>query len=174
MPTAIQKVLLFLAQNPHKEFYDSEIFRRLNNLSKASVNNALRILAERELTERVIRGRVAFNRIKEELPEIKHLKILANILRVKKIIEPIGDIIKKVVLFGSSSSGENRADSDLDIFIISDRPEMVRRKIIKDDSIQLIIKKSSEMIFFRKKNNVFYEEIQKGIIIMDVIYEKNI
>ena len=129
--SATQRVLAFLAQNPDKEYYDSEIFREMNELSRAAVNNALRALADNGLTERIIKGRIAFNRIKEDLPEIKYFKILLNTQRVRKIIEPAADLVKKVILYGSSAQGENRSDSDLDIFIVTDKPDLVRKSSSK-------------------------------------------
>lgn len=173
-PTAQLKVLFFLCHNPNKEFFDKELFDLIGDVSRASVNNALNTLAGFGLIKRERKGKICLNSINSEKPEIKYFKKLSNIIEAVNILSPAKDLINKAILFGSYSTGENSADSDIDVFIIAKNSNAVKDKIGFHDRLQLIIKKPSEMIKFRNNNEVFEKEIQKGITLWDKANEENL
>jgi len=168
--TSVQRVLCFLINYQEKELYDSEIQRAIPSISKASVNNALRHLYSSNLTTRLKKGKISVNKLKD-LPELKLFKQMINVIKAKKILLPTFRFIDQAILYGSCAKGENDSTSDMDIFIISDDPIKVRSLLFANKKLQIIIKKKSELIRFRKDNEEFYQEITKGIKIVDK-YEK--
>ncbi|MFH1222997.1 MAG: nucleotidyltransferase domain-containing protein, partial [Pseudomonadota bacterium] len=76
-------------------------------------------------------------------------------------------------LYGSCARGDNRTDSDMDVFIVSDSPEKVRKHLSRNKKLQTVIKKRSELLKFRKENSEFYKEVKQGITTISN-YEKTL
>ena len=86
------------------------------------------------------------------------------------IIESLKDTSQKIVLYGSASRGEDYADSDIDLFIISKAPDIAKKIILKSKlkrKIQSIIKTPADVPDFRANQKVFFEEINMGIILWE-------
>ena len=78
--------------------------------------------------------------------------------------------IVKLGLIGSFARGEQTEDSDIDLFVLSNQPESAQRIIQKSslsEKIQPVIKKQVEFIGLDKKKPLFYQEIEKGIILWE-------
>ena len=169
--TAPQKVLEFLVLNSDKEFYDSEIFRELETLSRSAVNKSLRALFSQGLIHRHQKGNITLNKLNTYNPEVKYYKLIVNIKNAKKILEPARGNISKAILFGSCASGENDSRSDIDLFIICDDTKKVKNKIHYSEKLQLIAKENTEAFVFKKENEEFWNQIEKGIVLWDKFEE---
>jgi predicted nucleotidyltransferase len=167
MTSAVQRVLAFLADNEDQEYYDAEIFRNIDNISRAAVNKALRDLAKLGLTSRINRGKVFMNKIKAEIAEVKQYKILINAARARAYLKQVEEFISKAILFGSCAIGENNSKSDIDLFIVTQKVDLVGGKLRKHERLQLIIKKPAEMLDFPVKNKALYDQINKGLTLID-------
>lgn len=164
-----QKILSFLIQNPEKEYFDREI-SRLTGVSRAGANFALRDLAKEGLISREKRGRMYFYKVSSNNILITHLKILQNIVFLDHLVEKLKKVSLKIILYGSASKGENAADSDIDIFIMTRNPDEVEEVIFKDklrEKIEYVANTPNDFISLKKKNPVFYKEIEKGIILWE-------
>jgi len=76
----------------------------------------------------------------------------------------------RIVLFGSASRGEDRASSDIDLFILSKDPENIRELLTSYKAarkIQPIVLAPAEWSEFRKREKAFFEEIEKGIVLWE-------
>jgi len=93
---------------------------------------------------------------------------------IESLLEPL--ILKmqplsvRIVLFGSASRGEDAASSDIDLFILSKDSETIGQFLASfktDRKIQPIILEPAEWPDFREREKVFFEEIEKGIVLWE-------
>lgn len=165
--TNCQKILSFLIKNPDKEYFDREI-SKLTGVSRAGTNFALRDLAKEGLILRDKRGRMYFYKTPADNVLIKYLKISQNIAFLFYLIEKLKKTSLKIILYGSAAKGENTAESDIDIFIMTRYPEEAEKIIFKDklrEKMQYIIKTPTDFIKYKKNKPVFCKEIEEGIIL---------
>lgn len=167
--TNAQKILSFLIQNPDKEYFDRQI-SKLTGVSKAGANFALRDLAKEGLLVREKKGRMYFYKALSNIPGIRYLKILQNIISLNHLIEKLKRYSLKIILYGSAAKGENTSDSDIDVFIMTRDIEEVREIIFKDklrERMQYVVHTPNDFIKSRKNSPVFYREVEKGIVLWE-------
>ena len=83
---------------------------------------------------------------------------------------PTKPLSSKIVLFGSSSRGENTPDSDIDLLIISRNKERVIQQIKSHRNkrnIQSIVYSNLNFIEKKKTDPIFYEQANKGIVLWE-------
>lgn len=165
---AWQKVLSFFCQNPSISIHDSEISRRIKDLSLASVNNALRGLSESGLIERRREGRQMYNKLNLKHSLLKHCRVFLNILYLYPVLEEFKEEAKKIILFGSYFEGTNTEDSDIDVFLVTDSPAFKIQRIVSkfnlSNKLKPVIRTSAQYLKLKKEEPVFFEEINRGII----------
>ena len=171
--TATQKALDFLAANTDGQFTEKEI-SEATGVKKSAVNLALRDLVNEKLILKKKIGRTSlYNADKDDLL-IKEIKILQNILILSPLIEALRSESQKIILFGSSAKGENTSESDIDIFVLSNNTDKVRKIVNSSaprDKIQLIAKTPKEMLLINRQKPFFYQEIERGKTLLEN-YEK--
>ena len=167
--TAAQKVWGFLCQNPQQAFFSAEVAHRIL-LSKGGVNQILRTMADQGLLQTEKKGRMIFYRVDPRSPLVKQFKVFRNVALAEELTKKVRPFCEKVILFGSCARGEDTPESDLDIFVVSRQKDKVREVVapVKEKrKVQLIIKTPQEFIGLDKKEPVFYEEIQRGIVLWE-------
>jgi predicted nucleotidyltransferase len=167
--TNTQKVLGFLLSHPNEEFYDRQI-ADLSGISRSGTNFALRELAEAHLVHREKRGRMCFYSVDDQDSLIKQLKILHNIALLRSLMQKLEAMSLKIILYGSAALGENRADSDIDIFIQTREPKKAKKVLYRDplrEKIQYTVSTPNEFAKLKKENPVFHREISKGITLWE-------
>jgi len=163
------KVLSYLAEHPGKEFLSSEIQKAIS-ISRAGVYIALGELTRQNLVSKAKKGKLLFYSIIYDDSAIKQFKILKNILALRPLVSKLKLLSKKIVLYGSTSRGENDPTSDIDLFILSQKPEEAKKMIafIKTrQKIQSVIKTPSELADFKGKEKTYYTEVDRGIILWE-------
>lgn len=167
--TVNQRVLSFLSSYPEEKFHEREISRRVR-ISLGAANKAVKSLWKAGLISRDQRGRMCFYSIQKN-PIIRIYKILNTVLMLQPLIEKIGKISHKIVLFGSAANGTNNSVSDIDLFVISDDPWETGKEInryadkLLPGKIQPYIKSPEEML--QEKGDAFYQQIEKGIVLWE-------
>lgn len=169
--TSTQRILVFLATHLDEEFTEKTISRQ-TGVKKSATNLALRNLTGADLIIRRRIGRSSLFKADSRENMIREIKILNNMENLAPLLKKMKKISDKIVLFGSAADGTNTKDSDVDLFVLSAKPDSIR-KIINDSSlsekIQLIVKSPKEMIAVKKKNILLFSEIGKG----RTLWEKN-
>ncbi len=163
------KVLSHLAENPGREFLSSEIQKAIS-ISRAGVYIALGELARQNLVSKAKKGKLLFYSIIYDDSAIKQFKVLKNVLALRPLVSKLKPLSKKIVLYGSTSRGENDPASDIDLFILSNEPEIVKKVIssIKTrQKIQSVIKTPSELADFKEKEKTYYAEVDRGITLWE-------
>lgn len=163
------KVLSYLAQHPGKEFLNSEIQKAIS-ASRIGVYFTLKDLVRQGLVSQQKRGKFLFYSIVYDDAAIKQFKVLKNVLALRSIVSKLKFSVRKLILYGSYSRGENDSTSDIDLFIISKDPEATKETIssIKTkQKIQAVIKTSSELTSFKESEKVFMQEVERGIVLWE-------
>ncbi len=103
-------------------------------------------------------------------PIIKQLKILKVIMFLDPLLKKIRNKSQKIILYGSSSRGENTKDSDIDLFVVTNsllEVEKIVGNSSKGKSIQLITRTPLKYIEMEKTDPIFYAEIERGIVLLE-------
>lgn len=163
------KVLSFMADNPGKEFLASEI-QKATSLSRGGVYIAVRELIKEKLVVKIPKGKFFIYSVAYNEPTVKQFKVLRNILFLNPIIAKLKISSKKLILYGSAGRGEDYSNSDIDLFVLSKDPEATKNTIASIKvrrKIQVVIKSPSEFASLKESDNVFYEEVNRGIVIWE-------
>jgi predicted nucleotidyltransferase len=163
------KVLSFLAENLGKEFLCGQIQKAVS-ISRAGLYIALGELTRQHLVSKTKKGNLLFYSIIYDDSAIKQFKVLKNVLALRSLVSKLKPISKKIVLYGSTSRGENAPSSDVDLFILSNEPgaiEKVMASIKTKQKIQSVIKTPSELADFKDKEKTYYAEVDRGITLWE-------
>lgn len=167
--TNAQKVLHFLIDHPIRDFLESEI-QKATKISKSGVNYALRALVTTDFLFRAKRGKVYFYTLNHKNLIVKQLKVIGTITQLNGLLKKLKPLVSKIILFGSSSRGENTPDSDIDLLIISHSKGSVQEqtKTLKSKrEIQPVICSNIELLEKKKNDPIFYEQVNKGIVLCE-------
>jgi len=163
------KVLFFMTENPGKDFLGSEI-QKATSLSRAGVYLALRDLIKQNLVIKANKGKFSIYSLAYSDPIVKQFKVLKNILSLKAAIDKIKPSAKKIILYGSASRGEDFADSDIDLFILSKETALTNqalRAVKIKRRVQAVIKSPSEASDIKERDSIFYDEVNRGIVLWE-------
>ena len=166
------KILKFLSIFPLEGFYVTEIAKKVS-LSKGAASLWLRKLCKKNMILAESRGKEVYYKINIFSPSIRQYKVLTNIVDLEPLIHRLKDSSRKIVLFGSSARGEDRLESDMDLFIVAKDPVSTQKIINNFKSIrkiQPIIKTAVQLTEFERSNKEFYSQITGGITLWE---EKN-
>lgn len=164
-----QKVLEFLTQAPGEEYLSKEI-QIATKISKAGTNFALNDLVSADFVKRKKRGKMHLYTVNYGHPVVKQLKILKVIIFLDPLLKKIKKQSKKIILYGSSSRGENTKDSDTDLFIVTNffqEVEKIVKNSYKGRGVQLITRTPLKYVEMEKTDPTFYTEIERGIVLWE-------
>lgn len=169
-PTTL-KVLEFFFANSRAEFHEREIIRNAK-ISKGSANNILRQLADLTLLTRTKKGRMVFYRLNAGEPLVKQLKILSNVWILRAFVAENQERTKKIILFGSGAEGTDVSESDIDIFILTDKKTPIKESVIRFNrksprKISPIILDVDEFVKMKKEDKPLFERIDRGVVLWE-------
>lgn len=168
-PSNSLKVLSFLADNPGREYLSSEILGPIS-MSRAGIYLALQELVARGLADKKERGRFHLYSVEHAHPLVKQFKVLKNTALLEPLLSRLSPSAIKIILFGSAGRGEDSSSSDIDIFVLTRDPEIIRELITSFScrrTIQPVIVVPAQWAAFREKNTVFWGEIDRGIVLWE-------
>lgn len=169
-PTTLKVLGLFFT-NPMDEFHEREVMRK-SKISKGSANKILRNLAKLDFLTRDERGRMVFYRLNMKNTVVKQFKILWNIWNLKSFVEKVKEKSKKIILFGSCAEGTDVKESDIDLSIITEEVESVKRNVSdfnkkSERKIAPIILDSVQFSKLKREDRPLYERIERGIVLWE-------
>ncbi len=85
----------------------SEIIKN-TKISKAGANIVLRELVKAGLVKRSVKGRTHLYQINFYDPLVKQFKVTETIVELYSLIKKLKDFSQQIILFGSTSRGENK------------------------------------------------------------------
>jgi len=170
------KILKLLVNRSDWLFNESEISRELK-IPKTTTHRALKTLREQNILREFKKtGRVVIYQLNEDNYLIRELiepflkkdnEII--IKKSKEFCQKIGKLIKVAILFGSSSRGEMKPISDVDIALITENSQelqkivsKIKTEFLENDSIIF-----STHIFTKKDFKKRYEK--KDPLVVDIV-----
>lgn len=168
--TPLLRVLDVLLRNPGVALADSEIAGRVVGVRRSAVHLALTTLHRLGIVQRSRAGRRCVNSVDPSHAWLAPFKIALNLLALGPLVEGLKPCSSRIVLFGSTASGTNREESDVDLLIVSSDAGSVLRAIDASglaERVQAIIKTPAEMLEFDAKEPVLLQEIRKGVTLWE-------
>ena len=160
------KILVFLARSPDDEFY----VREIAEITKSSVGGCHKVLTNLSNFDLITRrksGKNVYHKANTRNPSLKHLKIFVNILEIKDIVDMIKDNSRKVVLFGSCSTGEDITSSDVDLFVLTEKTGLIknalRGQFVNDRKVNALVLSPHRYITLKEKDPVLFKELTVGV-----------
>jgi predicted nucleotidyltransferase len=163
------RVLLFLARNSGKAFFEREIVDAAN-VSRSAVNMAARALHENGLIHRERRGRMNFYRVNEIHPFILQFKKLDTLASIEPMLAELRPLSRQIILFGSRADGTNVETSDIDLFILSAEREKVMKIIGRYGMklpIQAVVMNNQELVEMKEKDAAFHAQVKRGMTLWE-------
>ena len=169
----VLNILSYISKHTTKsrETTASVISKRLN-LSIGSVYETLKVLQVYGLIDSIVVGRATLYEPVRNNYLLKHFKIFDNLVKLQELAESLKGLSKKVILFGSCARGEDTLNSDIDLFVLTEDEyiEEVRKIIYNyeiDREIKPIIVDTFQLISIQTDDKVFWDEVNKGIILWE-------
>jgi predicted nucleotidyltransferase len=160
-----KKIINLLADYPNRQFFTKEISQK-TKVSLGGAHNSLKDLEKGKMIFMEQRGNMKFFQINFRSPLVRQTRIALAVNKLSKIIEKIKELSKEIILFGSASRGEQSAESDFDLFVLTNNRKEVKEIIKKERKkllINAIVKTPNEWGEMEIKEPEFYLEIKKGI-----------
>jgi predicted nucleotidyltransferase len=172
--TVNQKILFFLAKFSDMEFYERQIARKLG-IAYGSANRALNELHATRAIKRRREGKMFFYSINRSNPTVSDLKRLINIVLIEPLVEELKGISSKIVLYGSCAQGTDTSQSDLDLFVASDKRKQAMSVInnftfpqgFESINIQPVVKGHAEILGAGQAEQAFLDEVERGIVLWE-------
>lgn len=167
----VMTVFEFFLEDPLKEYYEREVARK-TGVSKGSAGKILKLLTNLDFLTREEKGRMVIYKLNSKEPTVRQFKILVNTFALRNLVHKLRQFSRKVILFGSCSQGTDAKDSDIDLLIITQEKEEVRKITSEFDrknerKVAPIIVNANEFILLKNEDRPLYENIERGIVLWE-------
>jgi len=161
------KILRFLSKEPMKSFYQRETARAAG-VSVGKTNQVLKALEQEEIVLKERKGRINLYRYNLHDPVARHLKILFTLVELSELVRRLRQVSEEIVLFGSCAEGIDTAESDIDLFILTNDKDELRRTVALarrtlDRRLSPVVLNPVEFSELRDRDRPLYEQISRGI-----------
>jgi len=163
---AEEKIVDVLLENVGQKLYMSQIAKNAGT-AVTTTHQVLERGVREDFIQREKLGNLSLYSLSPQDALVKQMKIKRTIEILRPIIEKLKEFSQKIILFGSAACGEDRKESDLDLFVLSDDKQEAERIVSGANigrKIQLVVKNFLEWTQVKKKDKFFYEEVRKGIV----------
>jgi len=101
-------------------------------------------------------------------PTLAALRVFENQLILEPLVSELKEVARQIILFGSCATGEDLIDSDIDLFVLADEPDLIRVKIKQNEcerELNPVIVDPMEFAIMETQDTVFLSEIRRGIVL---------
>lgn len=172
---AEKKIINVLLDNVGGEkMYLSQIARKAG----VSISTCHQILEKRVANNEIKKikiGNLSIYFLDQDDPLVPQMKVKRAIELLKPLLAKLQAVSQKIILFGSAAFGKDTNESDYDLFVLTNDKKAVKGIIRKSRlarKIKPVIKNFLEFTELKKKDEIFYEEINKGTLLWEESYEK--
>jgi hypothetical protein len=169
--TPEQKIMSLFTMNPGRAFYGREISRKLH-LSAGSVHASLARLEKEGLLRSEWIGPIKIFSLMADLPVLTGFKILHSFMVLNPLVASLRESTRRIVLYGSHASGTFDAESDLDVFIVTEHKDNARKAVdgfMRKTGLDVrpIIKSQFEWMNLEKDSPEFFDELSHGLVLWE-------
>jgi hypothetical protein len=161
-PTAQESVLSVLLDSAGEEFTELQV-RRALDLPKTTASVALVSLLHQQFASVRRLGRTGAFSANFDNALVRQMMIARAIFRAQRALEPILEVTDLAILFGSASRGEDRADSDIDVLVVTRDVEAVRLALAAHPRVQGVVVTPEEHMTMIADKSAFATETARGI-----------
>ncbi len=155
------KVLSFISRK------DGELYeRQIADGAKVSVGSANSILREFAAIGLILqerKGKMLFYQRNDSNPLLRQFKVFSTVNELMPFVGTIMPLCSRIVLFGSCAEGRNGEGSDIDLLILAQEKEKVRRLSAENPHIQAILLSPAEYSQLERKDKPLFSRIRTGI-----------
>ena len=170
MSKKLDKILNLFLTGSYSKFNVREV-ARLTKLSPSTASKYLNRLVEKDILKKVAERNYILYSADTESEQFRDLKIYHNIKRIR--LSGVIDFIEKefnypeaILLFGSFAKGENRKESDVDLFILSESEQRLELEPFEkklEAKIQILLYTRRDVEKMKKSNKELLNNIINGI-----------
>lgn len=165
-PTAAEAALGLLLDDPDVRFTNAQVRDALSG-QRVTTSVALAGLVREGLVHTESAGRTKLYYVDSSDPTARQMKIALAVRRTMRALEPMRDRIDLAVLFGSASRGEDRANSDTDVLVVTSSVEEVLGELSANLWLQSIVWTPARHMAEIAKRSGFLQEIERGIRLLE-------
>ena len=143
-------------------------------LSQGSVSVILRQLHKLGLVSAVQAGKTISYFANRDFPVYRAFRQFENQLVLQPLIQAIKESSRQIILFGSCATGDDSISSDIDLFVLTDDPAVVRDMICAkpfDRELRPVIVDPLELTLMESNDKEFLAEIRKGVVMWESGHE---
>jgi predicted nucleotidyltransferase/predicted transcriptional regulator len=174
--TINQKVLSLLVKFSDQEFYEREVSRKLG-ISAGSAHRALNELYSDGAITRRRKGRMYFYSVDSSNALLIELKKLVNLILIEPLVEGLNKVSSRIILYGSCALGADTSESDVDLFIVSNRKRDVSNVVntfifptgFESIHVRPVIRTPVELLKGGESTRTFMEEVERGIVLWEKV-----
>lgn len=170
---AVKKIVIdYLLDNPDKRFYLTQI-ATATSVSDSTVQRILEIEVRRKFVVKEKTGNLSYYFVDLGNPLVREAKISKTLGEIAQLINQIKEDSAKIILFGSCAKGEDTADSDIDLLVLSNKKDFIKNFVRRQKTkrpIRVIAKTYPEWVSLPKENAYLYSEINKGRVLWERRY----
>lgn len=159
----------FLLDHAGEKFYLTQISRE-TGISDSTASQILEKQVKKGLARKEKLGNLSIYSVDPSDPVIKLKKEEKTYSVIRPLINELKGWSQKIILYGSSASGENTIQSDVDLFVLSNEKDQIykifSRSKIKNRT-RLLVKNFLEWVEMKEKDKFFVSQINKGKVLWD-------
>ena len=157
------RVLLLFFNEPYREFHLREI-AKLANVSSSTAKRFLDFYTEKGFLQKQRKANLVLFKANVENSAFRHMKIGHFLLKLQPLLVHLKEVYpnSSITLYGSCARGEDDAQSDIDLLIISrkkEKAELYKFEKQFERKITVLVYEQHEWEEKAKKDIAFYERI---------------
>jgi predicted nucleotidyltransferase len=162
-------LLIFMAQHPETEWHVRAL-AKVTHISVGSSSQCLRDLEHRGLVHSKRIGNLVQYHIAEEKPLIRSFKTFLNLLALEPIVEELKGHSERIYLFGSAADGADGERSDIDLLVVTNEKELVKRRLadlkhVNGRRLGPIVVTPAELVRLSRSNKAFHDRATDGLVL---------
>ena len=163
---ATLSILDTLSRDPDMSLYTREVAER-SRISVGAASMILRVLEGSHMIDVEEKGGMKFYRINLLNPVAREFKVLFNVQRISRLVEPLKNYSDRIILFGSCADGTDGPESDVDLLVLTSEPQaakdlfrLFQKKI--DRHLSPIIVGAEGLARLRRDDKALFEQVYRG------------
>lgn len=166
-----QRLLLLLGRQHPRRFHVRDLARSLGyDVSLVSKN--LKAIEAAGLATREEVGNLVFYRGNLDSALLRQMKICFTLLELNDLVRELTPLASSIVLYGSCATGEDTAESDIDLFVeTTDRAAATERLDARSRTalrpISAIVATPADLYAIKTSDPAFYASIRQGITLKE-------